>query len=65
MPSLDIFPNLQRLELFKCRYISQLHDSSLTQLKQLRVLKIIGCRQLQTIPESIGQLSQLEEVCEM
>jgi hypothetical protein len=63
MPSFAMFPDLQRLELFKCRYISQVHDS-MTQLKQLRVLKIIGCSRLQTIPDSIDQLNQLEEVRE-
>lgn len=63
MPSLEIFPDLQRLELFKCRYIVNIHDS-LTQLKQLRVLKIIGCSRLQTIPDSIDQLHQLEVVRE-
>lgn len=64
MPSLALFPDLQNLELFKCRYISSIHDS-LTHLKQLRVLKIIGCRRLQSIPESIDQLDQLEEVREI
>ena len=64
MPSLEIFPDLQRLELFKCRHIVDIHDS-LTQLKQLRVLKIIGCSRLQTIPDSIDQLHQLEVVREM
>lgn len=61
MPSFAIFPDLQVLELFKCRYVVHVHDS-VTQLKQLRVLKIIGCSRLQTIPDSIGQLNQLEEV---
>ena len=61
MPSLEIFPDLQLLELYKCRYIAQVHDSVM-QLKQLRVLKLIGCSRMQTIPDSIDQLNQLEEV---
>jgi hypothetical protein len=63
MPSFAIFPDLRRLELFKCRYLLHINDS-LSELNQLRVLKIVGCSRLQTIPESIGQLNQLEEVCE-
>lgn len=61
MPSVAIFPDLQLLELFKCRYIENVHDS-LSQLTQLRILKIIGCSRLQAIPDSIDRLNQLEEV---
>jgi hypothetical protein len=61
MPSLEIFPDLRELELYKCRYITSIHET-LSQLKHLRVLKIIGCSQLQSIPTSIDRLAQLEEV---
>ena len=61
MPSLACFPALQRIDLHQCRYIVGLHES-LTRLNQLRALYLIGCSRLKSIPDTIGQLEQLEEV---
>lgn len=61
MPSLACFPTLQRIDLHKCRYIEGVHES-LVHLKQLRSLSLTGCTRLKSIPSSIGQLQQLDEV---
>jgi hypothetical protein len=61
MPSLSTFPELQRLELYDSRYITSLH-ASVTGLKHLRELRLVGCGALKFIPPMIDQLTQLEEV---
>lgn len=66
MPSLlaadDDYKSLQVLDIYNSRYIAQIHDS-LGQLTQLRSLAIVGCSRLTELPEGIGNLQQLEEVC--
>ena len=61
MPSLVKYPSLQTLNLHKCRYLSQLHDS-IGQLPQLRRLQLTQCERLVSLPASIDQLNNLQEV---
>ena len=61
MPSLEPYPSLQKLDLYKNRYITVL-DDSVTQLQNLRSISLVGCKRLKALPSSIGQLQSLEEV---
>lgn len=61
MPSVSSLPDLQRIELYDCRYITSLH-ASVTDLQQLRVLRLIGCSALKSLPPLMDQWTQLEEV---
>jgi len=64
MPSLAAvagFSSLQRLDLYKSRYLESL-DESIFDLVDLRVLHITRCSSLKAIPDSIGKLSALQEV---
>jgi len=55
------FPDLRTLDLHKNRYITTLH-SSVTILRQLKILDLAQCSRLQALPENIGDLSNLEVV---
>jgi hypothetical protein len=61
MPSLEEFPSLVVLDLHKCRYITELHESvgDLVEMKQLLLTR---CSILQTLPATIGKLQHLTEV---
>jgi hypothetical protein len=61
MPSLDPFPNLERIDLHQCRYLVTLHES-VTRLSHLKELLLVGCTRLASLPESIGSLQSLEVV---
>jgi hypothetical protein len=61
MPSLKAFPGLQSLDLYKCRYVTNL-DESVVDLTNLTRLSLTGCSRLQSIPSTIGRLQALEEV---
>jgi len=60
-PSFDAFPDLQKVDLYKCRYLESVHES-LVQLKHLKTLRLTRCSRLKSIPDSIGRLENLEEV---
>jgi len=60
-PSMADFPDLRTLDLHKNRYITTLH-SSVTILRQLKILDLAQCSRLQALPENIGDLSNLEVV---
>ena len=60
-PPFDAFPNLQMIDLYKCRYLESVHQS-LVQLKQLKVLRLTRCSRLKSLPDNIGLLENLEEV---
>ena len=61
MPSLEEFPSLIVLDLHKCRYIVDLHESvgSLVNLQQLLLTR---CSKLRTLPSTLGNLENLVEV---
>ena len=62
MPSLSDYPGLTELDLHKNRYLVTL-DPSVTTLTQLKILKLSQCSQLRELPDTIGSLTNLEEVC--
>lgn len=59
MPSLEAYPHLERLDLYKNRYINNL-DGSIAQLDRLQILEVTRCKRLQTIPPTISQLQMLQ-----
>jgi hypothetical protein len=59
MPSLACFPDLERIDLYQCRYIESIHES-ITQLKNLQTLNLTGCSRLKSLPDAIGGLEKLE-----
>jgi len=61
MPSLQGFPDLQRLSLDQNRYLLKL-DESVTQLDKLTHLVVTRCTRLQEIPSAIGWLQNLQVV---
>ena len=61
MPPLDAYPTLIHLDLHKSRYMKIIHPS-VGNLPNLKQLTITRCENLETLPDSIGQLQQLEEV---
>ena len=61
MPSFERFPCLRELDLFKSRYIQTVHEST-CQLEHLTTLRLTRCSRLRSIPATIGQLQNLEEV---
>jgi hypothetical protein len=61
MPSVDIFPELVRLDLHKSRYITVVHDS-VTELQKLQHLGLTGCTRLQELPLTLGRLQNLQVV---
>ena len=62
MPTVDPFKeSLLALDLHKSMYIQALHES-VGDLNNLKHLMITSCSSLKTLPESIGRLSNLEEV---
>ena len=62
MPSVSRFPKLKGLDLHKNRYIRQL-DLSLCDLSCLDTLILTRCERLMSLPEQIGNLRLLREVC--
>jgi hypothetical protein len=62
MSSLEKFTKLQQLELDKDRYLHQLHES-VTGLQDLQSLLLTRCSRLQSLPQTIGQLGNLQLVC--
>jgi hypothetical protein len=62
MPTVEPFKeSLVALDLHKSRYIQTLHES-VGDLKCLKYLMITRCTSLRTLPDSLGSLSNLEEV---
>lgn len=61
MPSLAEFENLRELDLHKCRYITSLH-ASVCSLASLETLILTRCESLKSLPDDIGNLSNLKEV---
>jgi hypothetical protein len=62
MPSLSGFKSLQRVDLYKSRYIESVDDESLLGLIDLRQLYMTRCSRLHSIPVNIGRLTALLEV---
>ncbi len=62
MPSLIEYSNtLRELNLFKNRYIRELHPS-VCELVNLVSLSLVRCERLQTLPDDIGKLKNLKEL---
>ena len=61
MPSLAEFASIVFLDLHRSQFITSL-DDSIGQMADLRNLKLTSCSRLESLPESIGALSKLEEV---
>ena len=61
MPSIEHYPKLQTLDLDNSRYLVELDDSvgSLTDLNRLILTR---CERLERLPESLGNLHNLQEV---
>lgn len=63
LPSFASFrTHLHTLDLYKNRYITSLEPAALSQLQHLTTLRLTRCGQLKRLPDSIGQLSQLQVV---
>lgn len=63
MPSLTSFENLKELDLYKSRYMRELHPS-ICELLNLETLLLTRCERLTSLPEEIGRLQNLREVRE-
>ena len=61
MPSLEKYPLLKKLDLYKQRHIQHLHDS-VCDLIHLQVLSLVRCEKLDRLPENIGKLTNLQEL---
>jgi Leucine-rich repeat (LRR) protein len=61
MPSLREYDALQILDLHNSRYLVKL-DESVMSLMNLRSLVLTNCQSLRTLPDSLGKLSNLQEV---
>ena len=61
MPSLRQFQSLKILDLHKSRYIPTLHES-IGGLRNLQHLLLTRCKNLRTLPPTIGNLQNLTEV---
>ena len=61
MPSLADFSSLQRLDLYKNRYIETV-DETVVELKELLELSATRCSKLKSLPQSIGRLASLQVV---
>ena len=61
MPSLEECASLKKLDLYKNRYIKNLHES-VCQLSNLEVLSLVRCEKLIGLPEQIGNLRNLQEL---
>jgi Leucine-rich repeat (LRR) protein len=69
MPSVEEYPSLKKLDLYKSRYIEHLHDS-VCGLAHLEVLSLVRCENLKCLPEKIGNLENLQvldltDACEL
>lgn len=61
MPSLEEYQSLKKLDLYKNRYMKELHDS-VCGLTHLEVLSLVRCEKLTCLPENIGNLKNLQEL---
>lgn len=61
MPSLEEYLSLKELDLYKNRYIRELHIS-VCGLSSLEVLSLVRCERLSTLPDHIGNLDSLREL---
>ena len=61
MPSLKQFPSLKILDIYKSRYIPALHES-IGDMHELQHSLVMRCKNLRTLPASIGNLRNLTEV---
>lgn len=61
MPALENYPGLKKIELYKQRYITTVHES-LTNLTELECLALVRCSSLLSVPAQIGRLQKLVEV---
>ena len=61
MPSLEEYTSLKKLDLFKNRYMKELHDS-VCGLTNLEVLSLVRCEKLLSLPAQIGNLKNLQEI---
>jgi hypothetical protein len=61
MPSLQAYPKMLKLDLYKSRYITDLHES-VGYLGNLKKLDLTRCECLERLPDSIGGLGNLQEV---
>lgn len=60
-PSIGRLCGLTKLRLIKCDYLVCL-SNDLCELKSLEVLEIKHCRNLKSLPENLGNLSELKEL---
>jgi hypothetical protein len=61
MPSLEQYGSLKELDLYKSRYIHQLHES-VCGLENLETLILVRCEKLVSLPQEIGRLKNLRVV---
>lgn len=61
MPSIEHYPNLQTLDLDNSRYLVEL-DDSVGSLADLNRLILTRCERLERLPDSLGNLCNLQEV---
>lgn len=61
MPSLHGLDSLTVLDLSRSRYLTELHPS-VTDLKNIKTLSLVGCTGLVSLPDDIGKLKSLEIV---
>lgn len=61
MPSFEEYTSLKKLDLYKNRYIKELHDS-VCGLTSLEVLSLVRCEKLLSLPANIGNLKNLQEI---
>lgn len=54
-------PNLERLEIFRMPYVTQL-PQSICDLKKLKCFEVFVCKELSSLPEGLGQSVELEEL---
>lgn len=61
MPSLEGHSSLKKLDLYKNRYIRELHES-VCNLSNLEFLSLARCERLTALPDRIGNLQNLREL---
>lgn len=60
-PSMEQFPELERLEIYKNRYLTSVPET-LGALAHLQVLRVVRCPGIRQFPEALGRLGSLLEV---